>query len=240
MAIEYINSANTFSQWLVATQDLITVANNLTDGGYSQTFYANTNLSIGGDLTVTGNLTLDAVGYDDMSIAGNTDITGTLAVTGNSTFGNITVSNTSTLNVVTITTGTITTGEIASANIVALSANIGSDVSLTQDLYVGANANVYGDLYIAGDTTFGGNVVLDAVGFNDLDVAGNADITLDTTIGGTLGVTGNATFVNAEVTDTLTANIANVTSFIGTANTSIYDSIAAAEGNALAFSIALG
>jgi len=49
MAIEYINSANTFSQWLVATQDLITVANNLTDGGYSQTFYANTNLSIGGD-----------------------------------------------------------------------------------------------------------------------------------------------------------------------------------------------
>jgi len=94
--------------------------------------------------------------------------------------------------------------------------------------------NVYGNLYIAGDTTFGGNVVLDAVGFNDLDVAGNASVT------GTLDVTGDATFVNAEVTNTLTANIANVTTFIGTANTAIYDRIVLAEENALAFSIALG
>jgi len=223
MAIDYINSANTFQQWLVATQDLITTANNLTDGGGAYTFYANTNLSvannvtIGGDLTVTGNIVLDSIGYDDLSVAGNTDITGTLAVTGNTTLSNL---------------------EVTSVSI--LTGNVTSDLSLSQDLYVGADANVYGNLYIAGDTTFGGNVVLDAVGFNDLDVAGNADITLDTTIGGTLGVTGNATFVNAEVTDTLTANIANVTSLIGTANTAIYNRIVEAEGTALAFSIALG
>jgi len=105
MAITYITTANTFQQWVVATQDLITVANNLTDGGYSQTFYANTNLSIGGDLTVTGNLTLDSVGYDDLSVAGNATITldttigGTLDVTGDATLQNVTVNSAATLNV---------------------------------------------------------------------------------------------------------------------------------------------
>ena len=31
MAINYLTTANTFQQWLIGTQDLITVANNLTD-----------------------------------------------------------------------------------------------------------------------------------------------------------------------------------------------------------------
>lgn len=69
MAINQLSTANTFQQWLVATQSLIGVANNLTDGGTSQTFYANTNLFIGGDLTVSGNITLDAVGYDNLNVA---------------------------------------------------------------------------------------------------------------------------------------------------------------------------
>ena len=38
MAIGYVNTANTFQQWLIATQDLITVANNLTDN-IAGTFY---------------------------------------------------------------------------------------------------------------------------------------------------------------------------------------------------------
>jgi len=78
MAIQQVTTANTFQQWLIATQDLITTANNLTDGGGSYTFYSNTNLQIGnnltvvgnttisGDLTVSGNITLDAVGFDDL------------------------------------------------------------------------------------------------------------------------------------------------------------------------------
>jgi hypothetical protein len=71
-------------------------------------------------------------------------------------------------------------------------------------------------------------------------VTGNASVTLNQTIGGTLGVTGNATFANAEVTNTLTANIANVTNLVGTANTAIYTRIEAAEATSLAFAIALG
>jgi hypothetical protein len=52
--INQVTTANTFQQWLVATQDLIAVANNLTNG-VGGTFYANTNLVVGGDFTVTGN-----------------------------------------------------------------------------------------------------------------------------------------------------------------------------------------
>ena len=60
--ISQLNTANTFSQWLTATQDLVTKTNSLIEGGGSSTFYSNTNLSvannltIGGDLTVSGNI----------------------------------------------------------------------------------------------------------------------------------------------------------------------------------------
>jgi hypothetical protein len=226
MAIGYVNTANTFQQWLIATQDLITTANNLTDnvGG---TFYANTNLVVGntlnvvgdttisGNLTVSGNITLDALGFDDLAVNGSASIANTLSVTGNTTLSNVTLSN-----------ATIS-GNVATLNV-------------TNRLEVGTNANIYGTLYVAGDTTFGGNVTLDSVGFDDLSVTGNASITLNQTIGGTLGVTGNATFANANVTNTLTANIANVTSFVGTANTAIYTRIEAGEATSLAFAIALG
>jgi hypothetical protein len=226
MAIGYVTTANTFQQWLIATQDLITTANNLTDnvGG---TFYANTNLVVGntlnvvgdttisGNLTVSGNITLDALGFDDLAVNGSASIANTLSVTGNTTLSNVTLSN-----------ATIS-GNVATLNV-------------TNRLEVGTNANIYGTLYVAGDTTFGGNVTLDSVGFDDLSVTGNASITLNQTIGGTLGVTGNATFANANVTNTLTANIANVTSFVGTANTAIYTRIEAAEATSLAFAIALG
>ena len=67
--INQVTTANTFQQWLVATQDLIGVANNLTNG-VGGTFYANTDLVVGGDLSVTGNVT------------GNVTFTGTLSGTG--------------------------------------------------------------------------------------------------------------------------------------------------------------
>ena len=56
MAINQISTANTFQQWLVATQDLVGVANNLTDG-IGGTFYANTNFVVGGNFSATGNVT---------------------------------------------------------------------------------------------------------------------------------------------------------------------------------------
>lgn len=66
---------------------------------------------VGGDLLVGGNVTLDAVGFDDLNVAGNASITGTTALTGTLTFNtayantgslqvsNLTVLNTATINV---------------------------------------------------------------------------------------------------------------------------------------------
>ena len=103
--ISQLNTANTFSQWLTGTQDVISKVNELVEGGSSFTFYSNTNfavannLTVGGDLTVTGNIILDAVGFDDInangsiSAANNLSVGGETALTGNVTIGgNLTVS----------------------------------------------------------------------------------------------------------------------------------------------------
>jgi hypothetical protein len=103
MAIAYVTTANTFQQWLISSQDLITTANNLTDGGGAKTFYANTNVVVGnnltvvgnttitGDLTVTGNITLDSLGFDDLAVNGSANIANTLTVAGVATMANANV-----------------------------------------------------------------------------------------------------------------------------------------------------
>ena len=99
--IAQISTSNTFSQWLTATQNLITKVNDLTDGGPggpgSITFYANTNLSVannltvGGDLTVTGNdiksstNTVFTLNGQNATVAGNLNVNGNLVVSGDVT-----------------------------------------------------------------------------------------------------------------------------------------------------------
>ena len=118
MAIPYINNANTFQQWLVATQSLITMANNFTDGGNTKIFHANTNVNvannvtIGGDLTVSGNVTLDIAGFDNLVVGGDTTMAGTLAVTGATT----------------LATATITTATIASAAVTTFTGTANTNI----------------------------------------------------------------------------------------------------------------
>ena len=128
MAIQYINNANTFQQWLVATQSLNTVANNFTDGGNTKTFHANTNfnvannVTIGGDLTVSGNVTLDIAGFDNLIVSGDTTMAGTLGVTGATTL------TTATITTATITNAAVTTFTgTANTNIYTAIAGAGGD-----------------------------------------------------------------------------------------------------------------
>ena len=75
--IGQLSTANTFLQWLTASQGLITATNDLREGGSANTFLANTNIeiannvTIGGNLTVGGNITLDSIGFNDMNVSGN-------------------------------------------------------------------------------------------------------------------------------------------------------------------------
>ena len=66
MAINQLSTANTFEQWLIATQQLIAFANSITDAGSGGTFTSNTS-----EYIITGNLT---VGNTVTCVTMNTDV----------------------------------------------------------------------------------------------------------------------------------------------------------------------
>lgn len=101
-----------------------------------------------------------------------------------------------TVNTISILGGSVN-GNLTSANV-------------TNNLYIGGDTFIYGNLSISG------NVTLDSLGFDDLSVAGS---------------------VNSTNLNTSTANISLLT---GTANTAIYGTITAAIDSSIAFAIALG
>ena len=166
MAINYITTANTFQQWLIGTQDLITVANNLTDN-ISGTFYANTNLVVGntlnvvgdttisGNLTVSGNIVLDTIGFDDinangsinvgntLSVTGNTTLNSILSVTGNSTFSNANVTNTLTTSTIRSSSGLLTVSSNTLVNDWAFSPNANVKSGVTTFSVVNSGSGAY-------------------------------------------------------------------------------------------------
>lgn len=213
MAINQLSTANTFEQWLITTQNLVAVANSLTDGNDS-TFLANTILDINGDynsarLNVrtsaainilyanTANLANVNFSTNGITIPKDIVIGGNSTITGNSTIGNLVITqNLQTLNVT-------------------------------------SSANIGGDLRVSGNVIVTGNLTLDSIGFDDLQVAGLVNV-------GTVLIAPSAVIANA-----------NVESFVGTANTSIWQALdnlntsinnVGGSGNetALAYAIALG
>ena len=181
-----------------------------------------------------------------------------------------------TLNVVTSatindligTTANVVTVQVRNLN---LTENVTSTLKTTGAAFVGTdltvygNSTTYGNAAIVGDLTVTGNIILDAIGFDDINSNGSINVA------NTLSVTGNSTFSNANVTSVLTANIARITSanistttgtiasvnitsanittsnvdtLIGAANTAIYAAISAAANSAsdgsVALAIALG
>ena len=124
--ISQLNTANTFSQWLTATQDLVTKTNSLIEGGGNYTFYSNTNLSIannvtiGGDLTVSGNIILDQIGFDDINSNGSITAANNLTISGNTS-----------LQATTITLATV--DKFAGAANTAVYANVASAYARAAD-----------------------------------------------------------------------------------------------------------
>lgn len=132
--ITNLTTSNTFLQWLTATQAVISRLNLLTEGGSGQTFVSNTNLEIQnnvkvkGDLEVTGNITLDAVGFDELIVAGSGQFGTTLDVSGNTNLGSY---------------ATINYGNLPTANIEILTglANTAIYSNITSQLSAGITAN---------------------------------------------------------------------------------------------------
>jgi len=108
------------------------------------------------------------------------------------------------------------------ANINTLQANTFNLTGNVATMNVSSNGYIGGDLFVYGNVTVSGNITLDAIGFDDLEVSGSANI------GQTL-VANNANIGSA-----------NITILTGAANTAIYNLINGADNQALAFAIALG
>lgn len=149
---------------------------NVRTSGEINTFYANTaningnanvdgtldvtgDVDIRGDLVVGGNITLDAAGFDELTVGGNA------AVTTNVTAGNIIITN------------AVTTDELR------ITSNIDT-ARITNSLEVGTTANVVGDMTIGGDLTVTGNITLDSVGYDDMSIAGNVTVSTDLDVSG--------------------------------------------------------
>ena len=136
--ISQLNTANTFSQWLTATQDLVTKTNSLIEGGGSSTFYSNTNLSvannltIGGDLTVTGNIVLDSISFDDINSNGSASFA-----------NNLTVLGTSNLNIITSKTGLLSVNSNLFVDGFALSSNANVRTGVTTFAVTHAGSGAY-------------------------------------------------------------------------------------------------
>ena len=160
--ISQLNTANTFSQWLTATQDLVTKTNSLIEGGGSSTFYSNTNLSvannltIGGDLTVSGNIVLDSISFDDINSNGSASFANNLSVTGNTTLNNLAVSGTANISTLTSASGLLTSSTNIFVNGFAFSSNANVRTGVTTfavshagsgaylfDQYSGNNPDIY-------------------------------------------------------------------------------------------------
>lgn len=143
MPIAYVTTANTFQQWLISTQDLITQSNLLTGGGNTQTFYANTNIVVGNNLTILGNT----------NISGNLQLSGNLLV---NTISSIITSGLANLASVNVTSGLwVGTNQIVYGNSVVVGTlNVTGNSTLgnitTSKITTNGDVGITGNLTVSG------------------------------------------------------------------------------------------
>ena len=230
--ISQLTTANTFQHWLTATQSLIGTANLLTNGAGS-TFYANTRLEIGGTdatLNVTTGATINATTGNTANIISvqarnlnlTENVTSDLKLTSDLYVGDAI----SVYGDASIKGNTVISGDLV------VSGNITLDAIGFDDLIVNGSGSFANTLSVTGITTLSNVIVTGNVA--TLNITSNT-VTQNLRVDQTSNFTGNATFVNANVTGTLTVNQLG-----GTANTAIYNELARISGDSLAFSIALG
>ncbi len=141
MAINQISTANTFEQWLIATQSLIAFANSISDSS-GGTFTSNTSeYIITGDLTVGDTVTAVNVDTDAITFI---VATGNNITSNNITSNNITVNDTITTNNIiisnsitigsTVTVSNIIANNVTANLVTAVNINTPSDVALKDNI----------------------------------------------------------------------------------------------------------
>ena len=90
MAINQLNTNNTFSEWVSTTSYLVAVANNLTDGANGSPFLANSQIDISG---VNASLNVRNSGSINQLYSNTANISNA-SVSGNSSLGNVVITGT--------------------------------------------------------------------------------------------------------------------------------------------------
>jgi len=197
VVINRLATGNTFQQWVVTTQRVSTYLNQVTDGTIADV-YSNTNISVGEDLHVNGNVlvtgtfVLDEIDYDDLRVEGNLSVNNTITA-ANATFGNLVV-----------------TGNIQTVNVttdVAYPGNLTLPNRLNATGFVTSNLNVQGTFNI-GNT----NVIARNIEVTDLSLSSELNVT-------------NNTVLNIVTTNYLNAQNVTITLLTGAAKNQIYETV---------------
>ena len=229
MAIAYVTTANTFQQWLIATQALITTANTLTDGN-GASFIANTKLDVSGtgsQLNVRNSAGINTLYANNAFLGGFTNVT--------------------TLNV--STTGYIG-GDLTVAGNVTVSGNIILDSIGFDDIIANGSIEVGNNLTVSKNTTLN-NVTATYSNFSTANVTiltGSANtaiysnITISQAFATSAGSYANSAFLQAN-TPSYTANsgsgYANSAFVSANSGAAYANSAFTAANNAIDTSIAL-
>ncbi len=257
--ISQLNTANTFSQWLTGTQDLITKMNAFNEGGNAAIFYSNTNLSvannvtIGGDLTVSGNIVLDAISFDDINSNGSASFA-----------NNLTVLGTSNLNTIISTTGLLNVNSNIFVNGFAFSsnANVRTGVTTLSVTHAGSGAYLFDqypgnnpDIYLHPGQTVSFNINVSGHPFLIRQSNGGALYNVGLTHVSTAGVVTTESDAQAKITGTLIWKVPstlagntyvyqcqNHSGMVGNLiiQTTVATAYSTASADAVAFAIALG
>jgi hypothetical protein len=189
MTVQVLSTSNTFLQWVTETQKMLFVVNQFTDGVLDSTNYSNTNidigndLNVGGDLTVRGLLVLDDTDYNDLNVSGNVTVVGTvdsdLAV-----FSNLNILN----NVFSVNTTTLNVGTDANLNTLSVfdtfttsSIEITGDITGTSNLFVPnltvtenvETLNVSSELFVGTEATLNTLSVFDTLTTTIFEITGD-------------------------------------------------------------------
>lgn len=249
MVINRLTAANTFQQWVQTTQRASSYLNSVTDGSAANV-YSNTNITVGeelivnGNVLVTGTFILDEIDFNDLILGGNLTVNvGTTAANGE--FTNLVLNgNVATLNVTTdLTVGTdLRTNRELNTNILNtanLSVQGVLNLSSANVTFYGVNVTNNASAVNINTADAGNNltllvtdeVIANSVTVGSLFVEQNVAV-INTTnnlyVGDDLIVYGNINvFGDVSLGDVPSVNIssANITILVGDARNQIYETI---------------
>ena len=245
MAINQISSANTFEQWLIATQQLISFANSITDSG--GTFTSNTseyvitgNLSVGNTVTAP-TVNTDVIIFDDGTrLSSNVQIVNGYAHSNgafnhaNGAFNKANAANVLAQAAYDYANTISLSGEIAGDNVIVLYTVTGNNIvanvlvttaniTVTSNVTT-SNITASNNVTVTKNVSAGNVVVTNKISAADVDVTNNissANITVSNNVStGNISVTNDLNTTNITSTN-ITATLITATDVNTTSDTTL-------------------